>query len=47
LIGEGSIIGYKKIVILPVTTARRVKVVFKQYRGYPTLAAIQLSLLSE
>lgn len=47
LIGEGSIIGYKKIVILPVTTARRVKVVFKQYREYPTLAAIQLSLLSE
>lgn len=46
-IGEGTMIGHKKIIKLPLTTARRVRVVFKRYRGYPTLAALRLSLLSE
>ncbi|MDU4696456.1 MAG: alpha-L-fucosidase [Paenibacillus sp.] len=47
LIGEGSMIGYKKIITLPLMTAQRVKVVFKQYRGYPTLAALRLSHIGE
>ncbi|MCK8489781.1 alpha-L-fucosidase [Paenibacillus sp. MBLB2552] len=46
-IGEGTMIGHKKIVTLPLTTARRVKVIFKRYRGYPTLANFRLSLLSD
>ncbi|GJM79776.1 alpha-L-fucosidase [Paenibacillus sp. HMSSN-139] len=46
LIGEGTIIGHKKIITLPLMTARRVKVVFMQYRGYPTLASVRLSLIS-
>ncbi|MUG87462.1 alpha-L-fucosidase [Paenibacillus timonensis] len=46
-IGEGTIVGHKKILPLPLTTARRVRIVFKRYRGYPTLAAFRLALWSE
>ncbi|MNJ03409.1 hypothetical protein D3C73_1637080 [compost metagenome] len=39
---EGTIIGYKKILRLPQTRADRLKLVFKQYRGFPTLAHIRV-----
>lgn len=34
-------IGYKKIIMHPLTSAWRVKIVFKRYRGYPTLAEVR------
>ncbi|MGG6312165.1 alpha-L-fucosidase [Paenibacillus macerans] len=46
LIGEGTVIGYKKIVQVPLTTARQVQVIFKRFRGYPTLATIRLSMIN-
>lgn len=42
MIGEGTMIGHKKIIPLPLTTARRVKVVFKRHQGYATLAAVRM-----
>ncbi|MBW4082513.1 alpha-L-fucosidase [Paenibacillus sp. S150] len=39
---EGTVIGYKKILRLPQTRADRLKIVFKQFRGFPTLAHIRV-----
>ncbi|NOU82694.1 alpha-L-fucosidase [Paenibacillus sp. LMG 31459] len=39
-LAEGTIIGYKKIIRLPQTRVSRLKVVFKQFRGFPTLTHI-------
>lgn len=47
LLAEGSIIGYKKILRIPETRLDRIKVVFKQYRGYPTLKHVRLLRLGE
>lgn len=40
-VAEGTIIGYKKIISLPRLRADRLKVVFKAYREYPTLAHLR------
>jgi alpha-L-fucosidase len=40
-LAEGTIIGYKKIIRIPQTRACRLKVVFKQFRGFPTLTHIR------
>lgn len=42
LMAESSIIGYKKILSIPETRLNRMKIIFKQYRGYPTLDHITL-----
>jgi len=42
LLTEGAIIGYKKIIRIPQTRAKRLKVVFKAFRGFPTLAHIRI-----
>ncbi|WP_019912449.1 alpha-L-fucosidase [Paenibacillus sp. HW567] len=41
-VAEGTIIGYQKILRLPQTRADRLKLVFKEYRGFPTLAHIRV-----
>lgn len=42
-LAAGTIIGYKKIIQLPQTTTGRLKIVFKQYREYPTLSHIAVA----
>lgn len=44
---EGTVIGYKKIVSVPHMRADRVKIVFKKFRGFPTLAHINLVKLED
>ncbi|MDP4098143.1 alpha-L-fucosidase [Paenibacillus sp. P96] len=46
-IAEGTIIGYKKIVRVPHTRADRLKIVFKEFRHFPTLAHINLVKLED
>ncbi|MFB5266078.1 alpha-L-fucosidase [Paenibacillus enshidis] len=46
-IAEGTVIGYKKIVSVPHMRADRVKIVFKKFRGFPTLAHINLVKLED
>ncbi|MFB5763727.1 alpha-L-fucosidase [Paenibacillus medicaginis] len=46
-IAEGTVIGYKRIVRFPHTHADRVKIVFKKFRGFPTLAHINLVKLED
>nr|WP_239715030.1 discoidin domain-containing protein [Paenibacillus sp. 19GGS1-52] len=41
-IAEGTIVGYKKIIRVSQTRADRVKVVFKKFREFPTLAHIRV-----
>lgn len=47
LLAEGSIIGYKKTLSLPETRLNQIRIVFKQYRGYPTLNHVRLLHLGE
>ncbi|OKP97999.1 alpha-L-fucosidase [Paenibacillus sp. P46E] len=41
-VAAGTIIGYKKIIRLSGTRADRLKIVFKEFRGFPTLARINI-----
>jgi alpha-L-fucosidase len=46
-IAKGTIIGYKKMVSVPHTRADRLKIVFKKFRHFPTLAHINLVKLED
>ncbi|MNC28205.1 Alpha-L-fucosidase [compost metagenome] len=41
-VAAGTIIGYKKIIRLPQMRADRLKIVFKAFRGFPTLARVRV-----
>ncbi|MGH9162654.1 MAG: alpha-L-fucosidase, partial [Vicinamibacteraceae bacterium] len=41
-IGSGTTIGYKRIVTVPLTTTRQVRVTLDQARASPTLAGVSL-----
>lgn len=43
----GSIIGYKKIIRTPEKRVKRLKIVFKEFRGFPTLANIHVLKIKE
>lgn len=46
-VAEGTVIGYKKIIRVPLIRTDRLKVVFKQFRGYPTLAHINILITED
>ncbi|MFM9279893.1 alpha-L-fucosidase [Paenibacillus jiagnxiensis] len=46
-IAEGTVIGYKKMVRVPPIRTDRLKIVFKKFRGFPTLAHINLVKLED
>ncbi|WNS43147.1 alpha-L-fucosidase [Paenibacillus sp. MMS20-IR301] len=46
-LAEGSIIGYRRIIRVPDTTAGRLKIVFKQFRGFPALSHVRVLSIEE
>ncbi|ASA20429.1 alpha-L-fucosidase [Paenibacillus donghaensis] len=41
-LAEGTVIGYKKIIRVPQTSSTHLKLVFKEFREFPTLAQIRI-----